>query len=357
MRGIQVSFAFVVALLIMSGVFYGVWYYSVNQIIDELPKILKQTFPGKVKYSKVDTVFHPFHSKLRLLDTSISMLDPKTGGSVIIKLGDLDLMTKPFDFRKVQVVLPENMNMTTTYQGRSHEYRTTFIDPVLEWVKKEDGYDISLSVGGVLVKGRQNGYFANLIKVGYSYLAYDTERDEWSSVLNNLDLNRIAPFYRWPLITSTSFTFQPKGAQSFPSGYFLAASGAQDKVAFDTMVMNYLKNFALFSQLDISEFRVVVDDTWYSYQGPISVNDKLYLQLNGSLSSNKFATMMTGVENMMGGFPLALERMLERIDVDENRTQTVFISTNDKILNVNGAPVGKMPTLPEQFNLHGRGER
>jgi hypothetical protein len=159
------------------------------------------------------------------------------------------------------------------------------------------------------------------------------------------------------LITSTSFTFQPKGAQSFPSGYFLAASGAQDKVAFDTMVMNYLKNFALFSQLDISEFRVVVDDTWYSYQGPISVNDKLYLQLNGSLSSNKFATMMTGVENMMGGFPLALERMLERIDVDENRTQTVFISTNDKILNVNGAPVGKMPTLPEQFNLHGRGER
>ena len=123
------------------------------------------------------------------------------------------------------------------------------------------------------------------------------------------------------------------------------------------MVHNYLKSCSLFSQWNVVESRVVVDGVWYSYQGPLSINDELFVQLNGTLSSNKFATMMSGIKKVMGGFPLALERMLDKLGGDEERTQAITLSTNGPVLNVNGAPVGTMPTLPEQFNLHGRGER
>lgn len=357
MRGVQVLFAFIVSLVLMSGVYYGVWYYSMKQIVNDLPDILEETMPHKVKFNKIDTVFHPFKSKLELQNTTISMLDSKTGGSVVVELGTLTLLTKPFDFRKIEVVLPEDFRMVTTYQGRSHEYRTTLIDPVLEWNENGEGYDIAFSMSGLLVKGRQNGFFANLIKLGYSYVSYDVGLGQWSLVANNLDVNRIKPFYRWPLVSSVSVNFTPKGTSAFPLGYLLSAAGSQDKVAFDTMVMNYLKNFAMFNQVDVIDSRIVVDGTWYSYKGSMFVDDELYLQVNGSLSSNKFAVMMDGIKDIMGGFPLALERMLKRIGLGENKVQSVTLMSNGSILNVNGAPVGVMPTLPEQLNLHGRGAR
>lgn len=357
MRGVQVAFAFAVAFAVMSTIYYGFWHYSVQKVVDSLPHILEETMPGKVKYSKVDRVFNPFKSKLQLIDSSISMLDPKTGGSVVVELGDIKLMTKPFDFRKIEVVLPKDFSVVTTFQGRSHEYRANFIDPILEWTESDNGYDIVFSVSGVLLKGRQNGFFANLIKLGYSYASYDDESGQWSMVLNNLDVNRIKPFHRWPLVSSLSLNFKPQGFKNFPLGYFMAASGSQDKTAFDTMVMNYLRNLALFSQLDIIDSRLVIDDMWLSYKGTMAVDDMLCLQLNGSLSSNKFSDMMSGIKQVMGGFPLALERMLKRIGIEENKTQAITISSNDSILNVNGAPVGTMPTMPEQFELHGRGAR
>ena len=357
MRGIQVTFAFIVALLVMSGVFYGVWYYSNSQVVRELPDILSETVPGKVKYARIESIFHPFQAKLKLIDTSVSMLDPKTGASVVIDLGDITLMTKPYDYRKIEVVLPEEIKTVTTFQGRSNEYRTSLIDPVLEWNKVEQGFDIAFSVSGILLKGRQNGFFANLVKIGYTYVAYGADLGQWSTVVNNIDLNRIPPFYRWPVLSSLSLTFQTKGTQDLPMGYFLAAAGAQDKISFDTMLMHYFKGMSEYSELDILESRLMVDDFWLSYLGPLNVNRDLYLKLNGSLSSNKFADMMGGIKKVMGGFPLALERMLERIGMDENKTQTISLSTSERILNINGAPVGKMPSLPEQFNLHGRGER
>lgn len=357
MRAIQVTFAFILALIVMSGVFYGFWYYSTSQVMRELPDILNQTSPGKVKYARIESIFHPFKSKIQLVDTSISMLDPKTGSSVVMDLGDITLVTKPYDFRKIEVILPEEINTVTTFQGRSNEYRTNLIDPVLEWNKAEQGYDIAFSVSGILMKGRQNGFFTNLIKLGYSYMAYGAELGQWSTVINNIDVSRIKPFHRWPIITSLSMTSQPKGSHSLPLGYFLASAGSQNKIAFDTMFMHYLRNVSDYGELDIMELRLMVEDFWLSYVGPLSVNEKLYLSLNGKLSSNKSADMMNGIKKVMGGFPLALERMLERIGVEENKTQTISLSTNQEILNINGAPVGKMPSLPEQFNLHGRGER
>lgn len=357
MRGMNVVFAFVIAFAVMSGVFYGVWHFSMNKVVAKLPEVMSQTMPGKVKYAKVEKIFNPFHSKIKLIDSSVRMLDPKTGASVVVSLGDVMVITKLFSGKKFEVILPEDFKTVTTFQGRSHEYRTRLIDPVMEWVKNGEGYDLFFTVSGVLIKGRQNNYFANLVKLGYSYVTYDALNTQWSLVMNNLDLNRIKPFYRWPLVESVSLVLQSKGSQAFPMGYFLAASGAQDKNVFDSMVHNYLKSCSLFSQWNVVESRVVVDGVWYSYQGPLSINDELFVQLNGTLSSNKFATMMSGIKKVMGGFPLALERMLDKLGGDEERTQAITLSTNGPVLNVNGAPVGTMPTLPEQFNLHGRGER
>lgn len=357
MRGVQVTFAFVIALMVMSAVFYGFWHYSTSQIIRELPEILAETVPGKVKYSRVESVFHPFQSKLKLIDTSISMLDPKTGASIIVDLDNITLITKPYDYRKIEVVLPEEITTVTTFQGRSNEYRTSLIDPVLEWNKMGQGYDIAFSVSGLLLKGRQNGFFANLIKIGYSYIAYGAELGQWSTVINNIDVKRIAPYTRWPIVKSLSLAFNTHSAGDFPLGYFLAASGSQNKTSFDTMLMHCLKYMSENRGIDIIESRLLVDDLWLSYIGSLNVNSELYLKLNGTLSSNKSADMMNGIKKVMNGFPLALERMLVRIGVDENKTQTISLSSNRNFLNVNGAPVGKMPSLPEQFNLHGRGER
>ena len=121
------------------------------------------------------------------------------------------------------------------------------------------------------------------------------------------------------------------------------------------MLMDYMKGMSSGNRLDISEGRIVVKDKWFAFTGELSLDEKLSLDAQGTISSNKSGEMLTGIKAIMGNFPLALERMMKRIGANENKTQSLGVGVRRGILSINGAPVGPLPSVPELMHLHGRG--
>tara|TARA_R110000868_G_scaffold218576_2_gene469198 strand:+ start:125161 stop:126234 length:1074 start_codon:yes stop_codon:yes gene_type:complete len=355
MRGVHVFIAFTLAVVLMTGAYYAVWQYSMMRTVHALPEILSETMPGVVKFNNIEVEFHPFHPTVTLKDTTIVMRDSKTGGSVVVSMGDVKLDVVPFELRKINVQVPENITIVTTHKNRSHDYRVNLIEPTLELNKVKDNYNAIISVSGMIVKGRQKGFFSNIIKSGYSYISKDIEPGEWAFMFNNLDLRALPAFKKTDIIRSLSAVWYARGLRDFPAAYVVSAAGAKDKVVFDSMLMDVFNGMAEKSKITVNEARLAYDDTWYSYKGDVELDEGLYIEAQGVLSTNKFADMLGGIKDIMGGFPIALTYMMDSIGAGENKTQSIDVGVEKRIMTINGAPVGVMDTVPELIHLHGRG--
>lgn len=357
MRSLHVFFAFIMALMLMSGVYLAIWHYTVQGHAEKLPSIINKSIPGKVKYNTAEVKFHPFNPQIILKNTSIVMADPQTGGTAVAKMGDVVLDITPFGNKDISVHIPKEITMVTTHKGRSHDYRISLVEPEFELKYKENSYDVLMSLSGMVIKGRHNGYFSSFVKAGYSYISKDSGTNEWSFMLNNLDVRSIPHLKSNPIYKSVSLTWKPRVLDDFPIGYVLSGLGSKNMVMFDTMVMDILKLFSNESKLLVAEGRVAYDDIWYSYKGDIALRENVTLEANGTLTSNKFGDMLKDIESVVGTFPLALTRMMNSIGGLENKTQSIDVNVNRNMLTINGAPVGNMPEVPELLHLHGRGQR
>ncbi|MFT7145114.1 MAG: hypothetical protein ACI8QY_001173, partial [bacterium] len=202
MRGLHIFVAFIMASILMSGAYCGVWKYTMSYSLENLPAILNNTMPGQVKYTNTETNYHPFKPKVTLKDTSIVVSDPKTGGTAVLNLGDVVLNITPFGSKDIVIQVPKKITMVTTYQGRSNDYRISLIEPTLELKGKDKNFEAILSVSGMVVKGRTKGYFSNLIKMGYSYISKNEQSDEFGLMMTNLDLTSIPLFKKAPVFKS-----------------------------------------------------------------------------------------------------------------------------------------------------------
>ena len=339
MRILTLISAFLFAAVLASFVFFGYWKYSSSQMEQKMPEFFNGVFAGEVKYQRVVRHWDPMKMSMTIKGLSWTYFDAQGGRNMVIDVGDVLMESDVFGFEKVSFKLPQNVMLTVADHESSQRYRisTNMGKLDVNMLSSGDG-GMFLSTNVMMISKEESGRFQPVIQTGYSYLGHAGQPKRWSVSLNNMLIHgENELFMGREKLDNLAFNWHVEEKGDVSLAHIVMESLMNEEGFIST-----LKQDGVGIAVDVRDGRVSFDEEWYS------LNGKGLLGAGGKISgevfvnTNRFENVLSWIQGVTGPLPLALERMMRRLEKVQSSSQGFTITLREGRMFVNGSPAGEV---------------
>ena len=167
----RVMVASLISVAVLCCGYYGVWYYSTQQVVQNLSKDLHSFWGGEVQFASI--VNNQSMTKVDMTVRDLRLISKNTHGKKLeYRLGDVRLMADILEFNQLNLELPDERKLIVSDGDNSYEYALKTegakLDLIFDSLGKMDGfylmwdrYRMEREGGDSLVSG-VNGYLSCL---------------------------------------------------------------------------------------------------------------------------------------------------------------------------------------------------
>ena len=342
MRIITLISALLFASVFTSLGLFGFWSYSAGQLESSIPRYFEENVPGKLRYERIVRHWDPMNMSMTLKGMTWSYFDADQGNSVVVNVGDVEMEANLFDTSKLSFKLPQDIALTFTHKESTQRYRLSTSAGVVDLGLSGKGSDIFSSANVAMLQKETQGHFEPVLQTGYIYLNKQLNPTQWSLSFNDIQFRNEFSEFDFPnRIDNIAMNWQLLDApnKNFMDALVMVGANKTD------FIKAFLEVWDGNTVLDVTDGRISYADSWYALKGRLSMDSQGYPDTEVFISTNKFQTVLDWVRTISGPLPLALDRMMRKLEKNQGSSQGLSIVSRGKNIYVNGSPAGETETV------------